>query len=189
MKTVATVLDRPIARSFGVALTFTVLTACLAQAAVRLPFTPVPVTLQVLGVILSGLVLGSRLGALAQLQYLALGLAGAPVFAGAMGGPAVLLGPSGGYLPGFVAGAFLTGWLFERCPRPSIRNGFYAGMVGVAGIYICGAAWLSVWLTLVGTASPAVAAWIMGVLPFIGLDAVKVTLAAMIASSIDNWKK
>lgn len=187
MRTIATALDRPILRGFGAALMLAALTACLSQAAVRLPFTPVPVTLQVLGMALSGMLLGSRLGALAQMQYIAVGLAGAPVFAGAMGGSAVLLGPSGGYLPGFVVGAYVTGLLFERSRKQDRPSAFAAGMAGVAGLYVCGVVWLGVWFAASGAAQPA-AAWILGTLPFIGVDAVKVTLAAIIATSTRRWK-
>jgi len=189
MRTVALVLDRPAVRGFAATVGFAAVTAVLAQAAVRLPFTPVPVTLQVLAVALAGLFLGSRLGAIAQLEYLAAGLAGVPVFAGGTGGVSALLGPSGGYIPGFVAGAFITGLLFERARRPDLAHAFAAGMAGVAVIYACGAAWLAVWLSAAGGQWPAASAWMLGIAPFIAVDAVKVLLAAMIASGAVRWKR
>lgn len=189
MKTVASVLERPAVRGLGATLVFAGLTAAFAQVRIVLPFTPVPFTLQTLAVVLSGLLLGSRLGALAQLEYLVAGLAGAPVFAGWTGGPAALVGPSGGYLPGFVLGAFITGMVFERCGRPDKFRAFGAGMAGIAGVYVCGGAWLSVWLALAGSPSPGLSAWLLGVMPFVGIDAVKVTFAAMVAGDFSRWKR
>src|SRR5215208_680403 len=96
--------------------------ALSASIAIWLPNTPVPVTAQTLTVLLTGALLGSRLGSLALLTYLAEGLAGLPVFAGATNawspsripGVPVILGPTAGYLVGFVVAAWLTGWLSER---------------------------------------------------------------------------
>ena len=92
---------------------FTLFTALGAQFAVWLPFTPVPVTMQTLFVVLAGIVLGPRDGFYAMLSYLALGISGAPVFAGLSFGPLVLFGPTGGYLLAFPAAAFLAGYLRE----------------------------------------------------------------------------
>lgn len=189
MRVIATTLERPLVRGIGASLVFAGLTAALAQVTLRLPFTPVPVTLQVLGAILSGMILGSRLGALAQLEYLTVGLAGAPVFAGWTGGPAALLGPSGGYIPGFVLGAFFTGLILERCRKQDMPRALFAGSVGVIAIYLCGASWLYTWLTLTGQDSPGIFVWLMGVAPFVGVDALKVTYAAMVITGIDRWRK
>ncbi|MBI2843757.1 MAG: biotin transporter BioY [Armatimonadetes bacterium] len=176
-------------RSVGAAFALAALTALLAKVAFRLPFTPVPVTLQVLGVVLSGLLLGSRFGAVAQIQYLAAGVFGAPVFAGWTAGPASFLGPSGGYLSGFVVGAFITGLVFERSSRPYMARALAAGAAGVAGIYLCGAAWLHIWLAQHGGAFPGLSAWLLGIAPFIGVDAVKVTAAAAIVTGLVSWKR
>lgn len=189
MRTIATTLERQALRSAGATVVFALLTAALAQMGLRLPFTPVPVTMQVFGVVLSGLLLGSRLGALAQIEYLVAGLAGAPVFAHFSGGPAAFIGPSGGYLPGFVVGAFVTGLIAERCRRLDVRQAVLAGVAGVAGIYLCGAAWLSVWLQVAGKSFPSASAWILGIAPFIGIDAVKVVFAAMVATGRERWRK
>jgi biotin transport system substrate-specific component len=88
--------------------------AVCAQAEVRLPFTPVPISGQTLGVLYAGILLGSRRGAAAVALYLLEGVCGAPVFSGGAAGAAHLLGPTGGYLLGFPAGAYLTGLLAER---------------------------------------------------------------------------
>lgn len=83
-------------------------------AQVQLPLWPVPLTLQTLGVLFTGAVLGSRRGALALFLYLSEGAVGLPVFAGGASGIAYMLGPTGGYLVGFVLAAGVVGWLAER---------------------------------------------------------------------------
>ena len=90
------------------------LIALSAQVAFPLPFSPVPVTGQTFGVLLVASLLGRARGTAAVLAYLAEGAAGLPVFAGAAAGPAKLIGPTGGYLTGFVLGAYVCGWLAER---------------------------------------------------------------------------
>jgi len=161
----------------------TAVTVVCAQVSFRLWFTPVPVTLQVLAAILSGLVLGSRWGAISQIQYLALGAAGAPVFANWSGGPAAFAGPSGGYLIGFVFGAYAAGWVFEHLRKTNLAA-WAGGLSGIAAIYLPGALWLAVWLT-VTTSHPFTAcipsAVTMGIVPFIGVDILKAAAAASLA--------
>lgn len=165
------------------AAVFAGLTALGARIAFHVPFTPVPVTLQVFFVLLSGAVLGSRLGALSQVQYLALGAAGLPVFAGAPGGIAAFAGPTAGYLIGFVAAAWVVGRVVEWQPKLSFIGCVAAMAAGLAGIYGPGAAWLSLWLAATGTpAAEALSrAVLLGVVPFAGVDLVKAALAAGIA--------
>lgn len=152
---------------------------------VQIPIGPVPITLQVLFVLLSGLVLGSKLGALSQLEYLALGFAGAPVFAGGKAGIVALLGPTGGYLVGFIAGAYVAGLVAEAVGAGRVRF-FVAGLLGTAAIYFSGAIWLSTWFAF-GRGTSWVAelasAWQFGVLPFIVLDAVKALVASGVTLS------
>ena len=153
------------------------LTALCAQVAFYLPGNPyVPVTMQTFAVVLCAMTLGSRLGALSQMEYLAVGLLGAPVFAGFKSGPAAVVGPTLGYLIGFVAAAYVVG-LFIESTRRTLASGLIAGMLGVAVIYIFGAAWLTIWGRAI---FPGWACWMAGVAPFVGLDAAKVTLAAML---------
>jgi biotin transport system substrate-specific component len=145
--------------------------ALSAQVAFRLPFSPVPVTGQTLAALLVGAVFGSALGSLALLAYLAEGLIGIPVFAGGAVGLVRLLGPTGGYLVGLVAAAFLTGWLAERrWDRRPITTAL-AMLAGNAVVYAFGLAWLS---RFVGPDHVLAA----GLLPFIPGDLVKVALAA-----------
>ncbi|MDH7568179.1 MAG: biotin transporter BioY [Armatimonadota bacterium] len=176
------VRDCPTARAAALAVLFAALTGLGAQAAIRLPFTPVPVTLQLFFVLLSGAMLGSRLGALSQAQYLALGAAGLPVFAGGMSGIGAFAGPTAGYLVGFVAAAWVVGRLTERSGSPCAPVVLLAMLAGVLAVYTPGTAWLWVWLKISGgswggTLTQAVAA---GALPFVGVDAVKAVLATAV---------
>jgi len=166
---------------FLASLFFAGVTVVCAQISFRIGFNPVPVTLQVLAVILSGLVLGSRLGALSQLQYLTMGLLGMPVFAGGTFGPGAFAGPSGGYLIGFVAGAYLAGLVFEKLQARSHASAILAGCAGVAAIYVFGASWLGVWLGIFrgeNVAGCALGAWRLGVVPFIAVDFLKAVIAS-----------
>lgn len=159
---------------------FAALSGVLAQLLIPLPFTPVPITLQTLAPMLAGLLLGPRYGALSQVVYLALGLAGAPVFAGGQGGPGVLLGPSGGYLVGHVAGAWLTGRLAAGSwGRPLLRFVAAAVAGGIAAIYAVGVPWLAVVADL-----PAGAALAAGALPFLPGDIIKAAAAALLAQRL-----
>src|SRR3989339_1178484 len=88
---------------------FAALTAAVSPIKIPLGFTPVPITLQTLMVLLSGAMLGARYGALSQFLYLVLGAAGLPVFAGGSGGIASLFGPTGGYLFSYPIAAFIVG--------------------------------------------------------------------------------
>lgn len=97
-------------------LLFAVATAVSARVSVPLPFSPVPLTLQVLVVVLSGFLLGARDGVIAQCLYLQAILLGAPVTAAGLGGPAALVSPTAGYLWAFPAAAGLAGWLSHRSP-------------------------------------------------------------------------
>lgn len=165
-------------RALAASLVGAAFTAVCAQIAIPLPGHPVPITMQVFAVVCCGMALGARWGAVAQLQYLAAGVLGAPVFAMGKAGPAALVGPTGGYLVGFVAGAFVIGRLLETASHRSFASSFAAGMAGVATVYVFGAAWLAVW------SGPASAsgwmAWVWGSAPYIGVDAVKVAVAARV---------
>jgi biotin transport system substrate-specific component len=138
------------------------------------PFYPVPMTLQTLVVLMLGVVLGWRLGSLTVLFYLAQGASGLPVFAGTPEkglGLAYLVGPTGGYLMGFVLAALLTGWLAERGFDRS-RVGMTAAMVGGnALIYAVGLLWLG---HFVGYNAQLIA---LGLTPFLFGDLVKIALA------------
>lgn len=160
------------------------LTAACARASFHLPFTPVPITLQVFAVLLTGLVLGSRMGAASQMLYVAAGAAGLPVFADGRATDAIV-GPTGGYIVGFVGAAFVAG-LVAECLKARLAVGATLGAAtGVAVIYLCGTSWLAVWLAAAD--GPAVvretitSAWLLGALPFLGVDCLKALAAASVA--------
>jgi len=177
---------RPWVRGFILTSLFTSLTAIAAQVSLRLPFTPVPVTGQVLMVLLAGGLLGPKLGALSQLEYLALGAAGLPIFAGYTGGLLAIAGPSGGYLFGFVAAAWIVGLLCRR--QGNWLKMALGCLSGIFFIYLFGWIWLAGWLAL---QKPATGVWIqafaLGVSPFILVDVAKAMLAIPIIRAA-GWK-
>ena len=158
------------------------LTAAAAQISFPIPGTAVPFTLQPMVVILTGAVLGSRLGAAAQFTYLMLGIAGLPVFAASPllpQGAARLLGPTGGYLMAYPIAAFAIGYLTERGLMRRISTAIAAMLAGVAIIYAGGLSWLAG--AHVQSFSLAVAA---GAAPFLVADICKAIIAAVIAVRI-----
>jgi biotin transport system substrate-specific component len=157
-----------LARLFDAALVagFSLVIALGAQAAIPLPFTPVPVTLQTLAVVLAGALLGSVRGTLAVGAYIAEGLAGLPVFAGGTAGISHLLGPTGGYLVGFLAAAFVAGLLAERGLARHWAGSLLVLAAGSVVLYVPGVAWLAAFTG----PSKAVA---LGFVPFVIGDALK----------------
>src|SRR5215218_2077423 len=108
--------------------------AVAAQIAIPLPFSPVPFTLQVLAVILSGLLLGPRYGALAQVVYVLLGAVGVPVFAQFSGGLGVVLGPTGGYILSYPLAAAVAGLAAHAAANATRRRALWASFIwGCAG--------------------------------------------------------
>ena len=142
-------------------------------AQVEIPLWPVPLTLQTLGVLFTGAVLGSRRGALALVLYLAEGAAGLPIFAGGASGVAHLLGPTGGYLAGFVVAAGVVGWLAERGWDRRLVWTALAMLAGNVIIYALGVAWLAVYLGVLQTAV------VKGALIFVPGDLIKIVVAVL----------
>jgi biotin transport system substrate-specific component len=157
----------------------TVLTIIAAQVSIPLPFTPVPFTLQPMIVLLGGAALGARLGASAQVLYLAAGLAGLPVFAASPllpQGFARLLGPTGGYLMIYPLAAFVAGYLAERrFDRRYLRSVVAMG-AGLAVVFASGLSWLA-WGAPHAGLSAALAS---GLYPFLPADILKVFVAAAV---------
>jgi biotin transport system substrate-specific component len=148
----------------------TALTAVGAQIEVRIGEF-VPFTMQVFAALLAGMVLGARDGALSQIAYVLLIRLNLPVGAGGVG-TAALMGPTAGYIIGFIPAAFVVGWLVERgAQRAALR--WLAGLGGVVIIYACG---LPMLMSVTGL--PLADAWAAGVAPFIGVDVAKAALAA-----------
>lgn len=175
-KSLSTQLNQTIWQSVAAIVIFAAVTALAARVTIHLPFTPVPITLQPLAVVLAGLVLGARSGALAQLAYLGLIAVGLPFDANGLGLVA-FFGPTAGYLVGFVPAAFVAGWLAERLAVHNWWGNFLAGIAGMLVIYLVGASWLAVML------QSWQKAWLGGVAPFILLDLVKAAIAAAVAES------
>lgn len=149
-------------------------TALMALSAkVNLPLPYVPMTLQTLVVLMIGAAYGWRLGSATMLAYLAEGAMGLPVFAGPVGGIAPLVGPTAGYLFGFVGAAFVTGWLAERGWDRSVALLFAAMALGHIVILVAGFGWLAFGLGL-----GAAKAWQVGLAPFIAASLVKNALGA-----------
>jgi biotin transport system substrate-specific component len=145
---------------------------------VAVPFWgPVPLTLQVFFVLLAGLVLGARFGVIAVALYLMLGLV-APVYAQGTSGLGVLLGPTGGYLVGFVAAAALAGLLARGACAP--WRLLLATALALVPIYVLGTTWLA-WQLHIRDARIAL---LEGVLPFVPLDLVKAAAATLVASAL-----
>ena len=148
-----------------------------ASAKVQVPFYPVPMTFQTAVVLLIGATYGLRLGVATLALYLAEGAAGLPVFQSTPEkgiGLAYMVGPTGGYLLGFLAAAVIAGWTAERS-----RHGLTTVLgllAGIVSIHLLGAAWLA---TLIGPAK----AVSLGVAPFILGDAVKLALVAVAAEA------
>ncbi|MEL6222865.1 MAG: biotin transporter BioY [Cyanobacteria bacterium J06627_8] len=142
---------------------------------IPLPFIPVPITAQSLGVMLAGAILGARRGACALLLFLVLVAIGFPLLSGGRGGFGVFLGPSGGFLLGFPLGAFTVGWFIERWwKRLNLGLAILATMIGGIGVvYALGIPWLA----LASQTSLAKAA--IGSLVFIPGDVVKAVIAAI----------
>lgn len=156
----------------GLAAAGSVLVALSAQVAVALPFSPVPVTGQTLAVLTVGMLLGARRGALSLILYVAEGAAGLPVFAGGSLGLARLVGPTAGYLVGFILAAWAAGWLAERGWDRTIPRTALAMILGNAIIYLFGLLWLG---AFVGGARVLQT----GLYPFLAGDAIKVVLAML----------
>jgi biotin transport system substrate-specific component len=157
----------------------TVATIAAAQVSIPLPFTPVPFTLQPMVVLLAGAALGPRLGLISQVSYLALGLAGLPVFAASPvlpQGIARLLGPTGGYLMSYPLAAFVAGALAQRGFDRRYLTSVLAMAVGLAVVFTTGVCWLAFGVPHTGV-SAAVAT---GLVPFLPADIVKIFLAATV---------
>lgn len=177
LETVLAPLD--FVRQVGLVIGFSLLTALSAQ--IVIPIGPIPITGQTFAVLLTGALLGSRLGAITMIVYLLEGAVGLPFFSGAHGGILHLLGPTGGYLVAFPAGAFITGAFAEHGWDRKFLTAAAAMAIGSIVIMLSG--WL--WFSLVMKTSPAITLFAT-VLKFIPGDIIKISLAAAVLPS--GWK-
>ena len=168
-----------VAREGALILGGSLFIAVAAQLQFPVPFSPVPVTGQTFAVLLLAAIYGSKRGPAAVLTYLTLGFSGLPVFAGGAFGAARLLGPTAGYLAGFLGAAWIVGRLSERGWDRRPWSAAASMIIGNLVIYTAGAAWLC---KFVGWDSVLTT----GVLPFLAGDALKIALAILLVPV--GWK-
>lgn len=189
----ATLGDLSLARKLFAVLAGSLLIAVAAQVSV--PFWPVPLTLQGLAVLLVGFAFGSRLGAATVLAYLAEGAMGLPVFANGGASLAYMMGPTGGFLLGFVAMAWIAGFAAERGMARGVIGAALAGLAGMVALYALGIAWPMSVAALFGIEGGWIGQsfgsyyWTHFIAPFLLGDAVKVVLAALIVTGAARLRK
>lgn len=145
-----------------------------------IPVGPIPVSLCNFAILITIYVLGMKRGTISVLIYLLLGLVGLPVFSGFSGGAAKLMGPTGGYLIGYIPMALIAGFFLEKFSRKIIPS--FIGMVlGTAVLYALGTAWLAY-----STGMTFRAALAAGVIPFIAIDCAKMAVAAILGPVLYN---
>ena len=149
-----------------------------AGAYLAIPIGPVPIVLQNLFILLAGLLLGVRWGTASVMLYLLLGAVGLPVFAAGAGGPAHFLGPTGGYLLGYIPAVAIIGAI-SHVRTPSFLTDFVALVTGSLVVYACGVAWLKV-----VTGMSVENAFAVGMIPFLPGDALKIAVALLVAPYI-----
>jgi len=160
-------------RSAGLVIVFSLFIAACAQFAIQIG--PIPITGQTFAVLLTGMLLGSRLGAAAVIAYLIEGAIGLPFFAGGGAGLVRFLGPTAGYLVAFPAAAFITGAFAEHGWDKRYVTAVAAMAIGSVVIFLGGWAWFAVL-----TNTPPVAAFKLAVAPFLLGDVIKIALGAAV---------
>ena len=152
----------------------TAITCILAPMALPIPISPVPISLTNLVIFFMAYILGMKLSVASYVLYLLLGTVGLPVFSGFSGGVGKLLGPTGGYLIGFIFLALISGLFVDKFPKNRILA--VVGMIiGMAVTYIFGTEWLAIQLKM-----SFVAALSVGVIPYLAGDAVKIIIAIIV---------
>jgi biotin transport system substrate-specific component len=154
----------------------------MAQVAIPVPGSPVPVTGQTLAVLLIGTTYGARLGLVTFATYLLAGVAGAPIFAGSTHGIEKVIGATGGYLVGMLIASFLLGYLADRKADQKFKTSFPALLAGDAVIFFFGLTWLHFSLDLSWSATIAA-----GLTPFIFGEALKIAITATSLPLV--WRK
>ncbi len=175
-----------ILQKLATSLVFASFIGLLAQVRFYLPFTPVPITGQTFGILLGAVLLGKNWGGISASMYVAIGAAGLPWFSGWTGGLGALTGATGGYLIGFIAASFVVGYAVDKYSLSRNLSGmltllFFANFLIIYGF---GLTHLYIWTTVVKGSSVGI--WellVMGVIPFVVGDAIKLT----ITSGLANW--
>lgn len=161
---------------------FASVTSVLAQISIPLPFTAIPLTMQVFAVALSGVVLGSKKGFISQLIYILMGAIGVPVFAQMRGGISVVLGPTGGFLLVFPIMALIIGYFSEKFKKPIYI--MFGMIIGLTLDYLGGTL-----IFMIITKSSFIQGIMACVVPFIVLDLVKIAMATVIGVSVKQRVK
>jgi len=164
-----------------IVLSASLLIAVSAQFAFQLPFSPVPITAQTAAVFLIAALLGKKRGAAAVSLYLIEGALGLPVFAGGKSGLSALVGPTGGYLIGFLAAAYLVGAVVERGWDRTVVSSLLALALGNGAVYLCGLTWL-------GLALGTQEALTLGLYPFLPGDLIKIFLTSGVLAASGFYK-
>lgn len=150
----------------------------LGPLSVPLPFTPVPVSFTIMAVYLTSYLLGSKTGTLSVIIYILVGLAGLPVFSGFTGGAAKLIGPTGGYIIGFIFIAIIGGFFVDK-----FKGNFFLSLLGMAiGTAICyifGSLWLAYQASM-----NLKQALLAGVVPYVALDCAKMVIAVLLGKQV-----
>ena len=172
-------LIRPTKRwmEIPILISFNLILVALAYVSINLPFSPVPITGQTFGVILISMILGRTRAVAVVSAYLAEGALGLPVLAGGKGGLVALMGPTGGYLFGFLAAAFIVGHLSDKGWHRTYVTSVVAMVVGTGAIFACGMFWLGVMV-------PESSLFMIGFWPFVPGALVKIAIAAVILPSV-----
>lgn len=157
---------------------FTAIMVVTAFIQIPLPFTPVPITLQTMTVMLAGLILKPKEAALSLVVYVLLGAIGLPVFAGSQGGFSVIVGPTGGYLVSWIPAAWLVSVICGKSYHV-VRASLAAFVGGIVLVYAVGVPWLA--LSTGMDISKAIA---VGAVPFIAGDVFKLVIAILIATAL-----
>jgi len=179
----STAVTNKIALAFGMA----VLTGLLAQARFYLPWTPVPITGQTFAVLMAGVVLGRYWGGISMSLYALLGVAGVPWFAGWSGGMAVLAGPTGGYIFGFIFAALFLGHVTDKYVKarnflPMLGLMLFANFIL---IHVPGIIQLGLWTSIVKGSSVSIGELLMmGAVPFMLGGLIKIAAASALTKAI-----
>ena len=176
-------IPKKLALAFGVAA----LIGLLAQLRIQLPWSPVPITGQTLGVLLAGVLLGKWWGGISLSIYAGLGMAGLPWFQNLSSGLAYMSGPTGGYIVGFILAALFLGYFTDKYIRSRSFLVMFGLMLSASLIlvYVPGLLQLGLWLNLVkGQPAEFGELLMMGAIPFIAGDITKAVVAALIARGI-----
>ncbi|MEG0829443.1 MAG: biotin transporter BioY [Anaerovoracaceae bacterium] len=158
---------------------FAALTGVFSAISIPLPFTPIPVNLATLSVFLAGGLLGTKYGTISQTVYLALGAIGVPVFHSFTGGIGILVGPTGGYILGYVLAAYVIGLISSKNPKNKITVLAIAMVFGIAACYALGTVWF-----MISTGTGLTASLISCVIPFLPGDGLKIVASCLLIKKL-----